>query len=82
METKLLTQEEITQLKNTREKRFQLVESFGILESRIQEINLQKETLKEELKKLIQEETNLGKALQQKYGDGSINLEKGEFITS
>jgi len=82
METKLLTQEEITQLKNTREKRFQLVESFGILESRIQEINLQKETLKEELKKLIQEETNLGKTLQQKYGDGSIDLEKGEFITS
>ncbi len=48
----------------------------------MQEINLQKETLKEELKKLIQEETNLGKALQQKYGDGSINLEKGEFITN
>ena len=42
MEKKVLTQEEITQLKSTREKRFQLVESFGILESRIQEINLHK----------------------------------------
>jgi len=82
MEKKVLAQEEITQLKNVREKRVQLVESFGILESRIQEINLQKETLKEELKKLIQEETNLGKTLQQKYGDGSINLEKGEFIAN
>jgi hypothetical protein len=82
MEKKVLTQEEIAQLKNVREKRVQLVESFGILESRIQEINLQKETLKEELKRLIQEETNLGKTLQQKYGDGSINLEKGEFITN
>ena len=80
MEKKVLTQEEITQLKNVREKRIQLVESFGILESRLQEINLQKENLKDELKKLIQEETDLGRNLQQKYGDGSIDLEKGEFI--
>jgi hypothetical protein len=80
MEKKVLTQEEITQLKNVREKRIQLVESFGILESRLQEINLQKESLKDELKKLIQEETDLGRNLQQKYGDGSIDLDKGEFI--
>jgi hypothetical protein len=80
MEKKVLAQEEITQLKNVRERRVQLVESFGILESRIQEINLQKESLKDELKKLIQEETDLGRSLQQKYGDGSIDLEKGEFI--
>jgi hypothetical protein len=80
MEKKVLTQEEITQLKNIREKRVQLVESFGILESRIQEINLQKENLKNNLKQLIQEETDLGKNLQQKYGDGSIDLERGEFI--
>ena len=82
MTTKVLTQEEITQLKNVREKRVQLVESFGILESRIQEINLQKENLKDNLKQLIQEETDLGRNLQQKYGDGSIDLEKGEFISN
>lgn len=82
MTTKVLAQEEITQLKNVREKRVQLVESFGILESRLQEINLQKENLKDELKKLIQEETDLGRNLQQKYGDGSIDLEKGEFISN
>jgi len=82
MEKKVLAQEEITQLKNVRERRVQLVESFGILESRLQEINLQKENLKDNLKKLIQEETDLGRSLQQKYGDGSIDLEKGEFISN
>ena len=82
MTTKVLAQEEITQLKNVRERRVQLVESFGILESRIQEINLQKENLKDNLKQLIQEETDLGRNLQQKYGDGSIDLEKGEFISN
>ena len=82
METKVLTQEEITQLKIVREKRIQLTENFGILELRIQELYSQKDLLKEELKTLIQEEISLGKTLQQKYGDGSIDLDKGEFIAN
>lgn len=80
MTTKVLTQEEITQLKAIQEKRFQLTEQFGIIELRIQEFNLQKEHLVDELKKLRQEEITVGENLQKKYGDGTINLEKGEFI--
>ena len=81
MTTKVLTQEEITQLKAIQEKRFQLTEQFGIIELRIQEYNLQKEHLVDELKKLCQEEISTGETLQKKYGDGSINLEKGEFVS-
>lgn len=81
MTTKVLTQEEITQLKAIQEKRFQLTEQFGIIELRIQEYNLQKEHLVDELKKLRQEEITVGENLQKKYGDGSINLEKGEFVS-
>ena len=80
MTTQVLTQEEITQLKAIQEKRFQLTEQFGIIELRIQEFNLQKEHLVDELKKLRQEEITVGENLQKKYGDGTINLEKGEFI--
>ena len=76
MTTKVLTQEEITQLKAIQEKRFQLTEQFGIIELRIQEFNLQKEHLVDELKKLRQEEITVGENLQKKYGDGTINLEK------
>ena len=82
METKVLTQEEVTSLKSVREKRIQLTENFGVIELRIQEFNNQKDILKEELKKLVQEELVLGKTLQQKYGDGSIDLEKEEFISN
>lgn len=82
MERKVLTQEEVTQLKSVREKRIKLIENFGLLESRIQEFNFQKEELNEELKKLIKEEIQLGANLQQKYGDGSIDLDKGEFISN
>jgi len=82
MTTQVLTQEEITQLKAIQEKRFQLTEQFGIIELRIQEYNLQKEYLVDELKKLRQEEITTGENLQKKYGDGSINLEKGEFVST
>ena len=82
MTVKVLTQEEITQLKAIQEKRFQLTEQFGIIELRIQEYNLQKEYLVDELKKLRQEEITTGENLQKKYGDGSINLEKGEFVST
>jgi hypothetical protein len=82
MTTKVLTPEEIQSLKLIQEKRFQLVEQFGILEIRFQDLELQKEQLKNELKQLRQEEIKTGEILQQKYGDGSINLEKGEFISN
>jgi hypothetical protein len=81
MTTKVLTQEEIQLLKSIQEKRIQLTEQFGIIELRIQELELQKNYLKEELKKLRQDEATTGSNLQQKYGDGTINLEKGEFVS-
>jgi len=82
METKVLTQEELQSLKAIQERRIQLTEQFGIVEMRVQEIGLQKEFLKEELKKLQQEEIAIGESLQKTYGDGTINLEKGEFVSN
>ena len=82
METKVLTQEELQSLKAIQERRIQLTEQFGLIEIRIQEIELQKEFLKEELKKLQKEEIAIGESLQKTYGDGTINLEKGEFISN
>ena len=81
METKVLAQEELQNLKSIQEKRTKLIEQFGTLEVYIQDINIQKEMLKEELKTLRQEEAKIGEALQQKYGNGSIDLSKGEFIS-
>ena len=79
METKQLTTEEIQQLKEIQQKRIQITEQFGIVEVQAQEIQIQKDFLKESLIKLRQEEMKIGTDLQQKYGDGNINLEKGEF---
>lgn len=82
MKTKVLTQEEVQQLKNIQQERLTLVEQFGILEYNIQDLEQQKQQLKTTLSNLKQKEIELGKVLQEKYGDGTINIEKGEFTSS
>jgi hypothetical protein len=81
MEKKVLTPEEISKLKSLQETQSNLIDKFGLLEYQIQMLNQQKQDLTQELIKQKQIEDQLGKELQQKYGDGSIDLEKGEFIS-
>ena len=82
METKVLTQEEITQLKAIQQERYSIVDKFGTVEIQFQELESIKQKLKLEYEKLKQKEEVLGKQLQDKYGDGTINLEKGEFVSA
>jgi predicted nucleic acid-binding Zn-ribbon protein len=82
METKVLTQEEVTQLKAVQQERYSIVDKFGTIEIQFQELESTKQKLKLEYEKLKQKEEVLGKQLQAKYGDGTINLEKGEFISA
>jgi predicted nucleic acid-binding Zn-ribbon protein len=82
METKVLTQEEITQLKAVQQERYSLIDKFGTIEIQFQELESTKQKLKLDYEKLKQKEDVLGKQLQSKYGDGTINLEKGEFISA
>jgi hypothetical protein len=82
METKVLTQDEITQLKTVQQERFTLIDKFGTVEVQFQELESIKQKLKLEYEKLKQKEEVLGKQLQDKYGDGTINLEKGEFVSA
>ena len=82
METKVLTQDEITQLKAVQQERYSIVDKFGTIEIQFQELESTKQKLKLEYEKLKQKEDVLGKQLQDKYGDGTINLEKGEFVSN
>jgi len=80
MENKVLTQEEIQSLKSIQTNQSNLVQALGTVEYRIQLLELDKQTLKSQLQKQVEEETKVAKELQEKYGDGNIDLEKGEFI--
>jgi hypothetical protein len=79
METKVLTQEEINDLKEIQNKRIQLTEQFGVLEISYE---TQKQSLLYQLNQVLQEEEKIGSQLQEKYGDGTINLDKGEFTSN
>ncbi len=80
MENKVLTQEEIQSLKTIQTNQSNLVQALGTVEYRIQLLELDKQALKSQLQKQVEEETKIAKELQEKYGDGNIDLEKGEFI--
>ena len=80
MEKKVLTQEEIQSLKKIQSNQQVLLDTFGDLEYKIQIFELEKQKLKQTLQLQIEEEIKIGKQLQEKYGDGNIDLEKGEFI--
>jgi hypothetical protein len=80
MEKQVLTQEEIQSLKNIQNNQSLLIEQLGTLEYRILILEKEKQKLKQTLQNQLETEEQIGKQLQQKYGDGSIDLEKGEFI--
>lgn len=80
MEKQVLTQEEIQSLKTIQTNQSLLIEQLGLLEYRILVLEKEKQKLKQTLQNQLETEEQIGKQLQQKYGDGSINLEKGEFI--
>jgi len=80
MTTQVLAQGEIQEIKDFQEKRRTIVQQFGILEYNIQDLEAQKQQLVIELNNLKQIETQIGSKLQNKYGEGTIDIEKGEFV--
>lgn len=80
MEKVLLEKNELDTIKQIQQTEIDLVDQFGRIEFQVQTLLLQKEELKKEITKLKIASNKLGEQLQQKYGDGNINIETGEFI--
>ena len=79
-ENKVLTEEEITELKDLQNTFKNLTEVSGVVEMQHYNIQIKKEQLKLNLQSLQEKEVNLAKKLEDKYGQGSISLETGEFL--
>ena len=82
MTTHVLTQEEIQEIKNFQDNRQTLIQQFGIIEFNIQDLKSQKQQLIIELSNLKQLESQIGSKLQDKYGEGTIDIDKGEFTSN
>jgi reverse gyrase len=74
-----LAQEEIQALENIKTKNIAIVEEFGRIGIINLDIEARQERAEDFLAKLRNEEVNLSKSLEEKYGKGTVNLETGEF---
>lgn len=76
-----LTEEEINSLKDISNKFLAIKGEFGNIY--LQELNLKerKERVENFYKELQIAEQNIAKALQDKYGKGTVNTETGEFTS-
>ena len=80
MEKKVLTQEEVSKLKELKQEFQNLTDVAGKVEIQIMNLELQKQTIKANLQQIQQKELVLAKELEEKYGNGTISLESGEFL--
>ena len=82
MEKVLLQKAELDTIKEIQQTALNLVDQLGSIEYQIQTLKLQKDNLTNEIVKLQTKSQKFGEDLQQKYGDGNINIETGEFTKS
>ena len=82
MSTTKLSKEELQQLKDFQRIENEITFSLGDIEKRKYFLSRQKEKLENDYVALLNKQETLGKELQEKYGEGNIDLEKGEFISS
>ncbi len=79
METKVLTQEELTQLRDLQTKQNNLLMDLGSIEYRMSLLEQTKIELKSQVLEIEKLNIQLGAQLTEKYGNGSLNLETGEI---
>ena len=79
MEKQVLSQDELSKLNQVRSEFDNLTTVMGSLETQITLLSLEKEEVINRIKELKLAEIKLGNDLKEKYGDGNISLETGEF---
>ncbi len=77
-----LSESEKEQLAEIVQLNQQLQNAFGNLGIREVQLNAEKEALKAELGKKNQKETEITRKINEKYGVGQIDLQRGVFIAS
>lgn len=76
-----LTQEELQQLQQIQNNQRAVVQEFGQIALAQLDLDKRQENAETFLNNLRNSESELAKALEEKYGPGNINLESGEIVT-
>jgi|TARA_R110000803_G_scaffold33845_1_gene74054 TolA-binding protein len=80
MERKVLTEDEITKIKDLKKEFKDLTNAIGETEVQLMNLEFTKEQLKIGFQNIQQQEMVIAKELEEKYGEGTISLESGEFL--
>ena len=82
MEKTVLSQEELTNLTELQKQQNDFVLQLGQIEYQISTLEKFKQDLKQNIETFENKQAEVGSQLKEKYGEGTINLESGEFIKS
>jgi superfamily II RNA helicase len=80
MANKKLSEEEVAKLKSYQNDTNEIVGALGQIELQFELLEEKKEEILEKFKTLRTNQSALAKELTEKYGDGNLDLEKGEII--
>ena len=80
MENTKLTAEELEKLQSIQQKNAAVVDELGNLQLAKLQLEKRRNEAISFLNELREEEQTFGKELSEKYGNGSIDLENGEFV--
>lgn len=81
MATKQLSEHEIKTLTGFQQEENDMIVKLGQIEYQIAILESQKDVILDSREQFTQRKQQFGVILQEKYGDGNINLETGEITT-
>ena len=78
--TQVLTKEEIKNLTSLQKQQNDLVYGLGQVEYQLTYFTKQKNLIQQQLEALENNQTTTAQEIEKKYGQGTVNLESGEFV--
>tara|TARA_R100001443_G_C3355750_1_gene177889 strand:+ start:338 stop:586 length:249 start_codon:yes stop_codon:yes gene_type:complete len=82
MEKTVLSQEELNSLATLQQQQDNFIVQLGQVEYQISTLERTKNIIRKNIESFEKQQIELGDQLKQKYGEGTINLESGEFVKS
>jgi hypothetical protein len=78
--TQVLSKEEVENLTSLQKQQNDLVYGLGQVEYQLIYFTKQKNLIQQQLEALESNQTTTAQEIEKKYGQGTVNLESGEFI--
>lgn len=76
----VLTKEEINDLITLQQQQNEFIVQLGQIEYQISSLDKRKEEIKKLIDNFEENQLSMSAKLKEKYGEGTVNLENGEFI--